>query len=68
MSLFVASRRDVVDAADLLAAFGPAAPTEAAARANRSRTLGNHIHFCRWRQVERLIAVLASHEATGTIH
>jgi hypothetical protein len=65
---YIADARAAADAADLIAAFGAAAATEAAARADRSRDLGNHIHFCRWRQIERLIVILAADQATGTVH
>jgi len=65
---YIADAREAADAADLIAAFGTAAATEAAARADRSRDLGNHIHFCRWRQIERLIVILAADQATGTVH
>ncbi|MDZ7282930.1 hypothetical protein N4G62_12915 [Sphingomonas sanguinis] len=60
--------RDVADAAEMMETFGLAAGGEAAARADRSRDLGNHIHFCRWRQIERLIDLLSSEEAIGTVH
>jgi hypothetical protein len=65
---YIADARAAADAADLIAVFGAAAATEAAARADRSRDLGNHIHFCRWRQIERLIVILAADQATGTVH
>ena len=68
MHLYLADAGHVADAADLIAVFGAAAGSEAAARADRSRDLGNHLHFCRWRQVERLIEVLASPAALGTVH
>ena len=61
-------RAAAVDAADLIAHFGIHAASEAAARADRSRELGNVIHFCRWRQIERLIVLLASDEPADTIH
>ncbi len=60
--------RDVADAAEMMETFGLAASGEAAARADRSRDQGNHIHFCRWRQIERLIDLLSSQEAVGTVH
>ena len=60
--------RDVADAAEMMETFGLAARGEAAARADRSRDMGNHIHFCRWRQIERLIDLLSSQEAIGTVH
>ncbi|MDO7843355.1 hypothetical protein [Sphingomonas immobilis] len=56
------------DAAQLIATFGDDAGFEAAARADRSRDLGNHIHFCRWRQIERLIVLLSVEQAVGTVH
>jgi hypothetical protein len=61
-------RRDVADAATLIAAFGSDAGFQAAARADRSRDLGNHIHFCRWRQIERLIVLMSVERAVGTVH
>ena len=68
MHLYLADAGHVADAADLIAVFGESAGLEAATRASRSRDIGNHIHFCRWRQVERLIEVMASPAAVGTIH
>lgn len=68
MDLYLADAGHVADAAALIAAFGDSAALEAATRASRSRDIGNHLHFCRWRQVERLIEVMASRAAIGTIH
>lgn len=65
---YLADTRPDRDAAQLLAEYGACAGMEAAARAERSRARGNHVHFCRWRQVERLLAVLRSAHATGTVH
>lgn len=48
--------------------FGEYAGTEAAARADASRNRGNVIGFCRWRQIERMIMVLAHPQADGTRH
>lgn len=64
----VHDRQAYDDAASLIDSFGEHACFEAAARAERSRGLGNHIHFCRWRQVERLIATLLHTETVGSIH
>lgn len=62
-------RAAAADAAELIARFGAYAASEAAARAERSRDLGNLVHFCRWRQIERMILLLAAPAATaGTIH
>jgi hypothetical protein len=57
------------EAAELIARFGDHAAFEAAARANHSRGLGNVVHFCRWRQIERMINLLTA-ETPGeiTIH
>lgn len=66
--LFVADRRALDDASELIELFGQAAPVEAAARASRSRYVGNVIHFCHWRQIERLVELLGQEEASGTVH
>ena len=68
MHLYLADAGHVTDAAELIAVFGESAGIEASLRAGRSRDIGNHIHFCRWRQVERLIGVLSSDRALGTVH
>jgi len=65
---YLADRSSIAEAAGLLDAYGPAAGLKAAARARASRHIGNHIHFCRWRQIERLIALMSIEEAVGTIH
>lgn len=65
---FVADRASVSEAAELIRRFGEDAGSEAAARADRSRDLGNLVHFCRWRQIERLIVLLSVGHAVGTIH
>lgn len=65
---YLADAREVAEATQLIAQFGESAGCEAAARADRSRDLGNHIHFCRWRQIERLIVLLSIGRAVGTIH
>lgn len=46
-------------AAELMQLYGVLAVSEAAARANAYRDKGNVVHFCRWRQIERLITQLA---------
>jgi hypothetical protein len=58
----------LTDARALIDGFGDEAGLEASTRADRSRDLGNVVHFARWRQVERLIEVLASDAAIGTVH
>ena len=61
-------RAAAADAADLIARFGEFAAGEAAARAERSRELGNVDHFCRWRQIERMILLLAQGPAEHSLH
>ena len=60
--------RDVVEAETLIDLFGKAAGLEAAERAEASRNIGNHLNFCRWRQIERLIILLSVETTLGTIH
>ncbi|MDE0878218.1 MAG: hypothetical protein OSB00_06065 [Sphingomonas bacterium] len=66
--LFLTDTTQITDAAQLIATFGSGAGGEAAARAGKSAVIGNHITYCRWRQVERLIDVLTATEAPGTVH
>lgn len=66
--VYIADRQAAELATQLLDEYGPAAPAEASARADRSRDLGNVIHFCRWRQIERFVAIMGSDDAIGTIH
>jgi hypothetical protein len=61
-------RTALADADELIARFGMHAADEAAARAARSRDLGNLIHFCRWRTVQRVISLLVEPAPAGTIH
>ena len=65
---YLANRKSYDDAAELMTLFGDDAGYEAAARADRSRDLGNYIHFCHWRQIERLIVLLAVERPLGTVH
>ena len=60
--------RDVTEAQKLIAHFGPAAGLEAAERAESSRNLGNHLQYCRWRQIERLVIMLSLQCSIGTVH
>jgi len=61
-------RSAAADAADLITQFGDHAAGEAAARAALSRERGNVIHFCRWRQIGRMIELLSSGRGQATIH
>jgi hypothetical protein len=66
--LFISGRSALADASELIDRFGDDAPVEAAARAERSRDLGNVVRFCHWRQIERVIATLNDTEVRGTVH
>lgn len=56
------------DAELLISNYGDEAGLEAANRADKSRSLGNHLHYCKWRQVERLCVLLSIDETIGTVH
>lgn len=60
--------RDVAEAEVLMGQFGKEAGIEAAERAEASRNIGNHLQFCRWRQIERLILMLSVETTLGTVH
>lgn len=64
----LADRRSYDDAAALIETYGDHAGIEAALRADKSREKGNHIHFCHWRQIERMVVLLSVDQAIGTIH
>ena len=64
----IADRSDFADAAELIERFGDYAASEAQLRASRSRDLGNYVHFCRWREVERMIGTLRGEAAPGPLH
>ncbi|QLC27057.1 hypothetical protein HFP57_17785 [Parasphingopyxis algicola] len=65
---YIEDREAVFDAAELVAEYGSLASMEAAARASRSREKGNVVHFCRWRQIERLVEWMDSDELEATLH
>ncbi|CAO1650162.1 hypothetical protein [Parasphingorhabdus sp. NYA22] len=56
------------DAERLITNYGEEAGLEAANRADKSRSLGNHLHYCKWRQVERLCILLSIDQSVGTVH
>lgn len=64
----IRDRAALSDAAALIEAFGEHASREAAARADRSRMLGNVLHFCHWRQIQRTIAMLNDADPRGAVH
>lgn len=65
---YLSDRDSFHDATALIAEFGEHASFEAAARADRYRDLGNHLNFCRWRQIERLVVLMSIDEWIGTVH
>ena len=65
---FLTDRAAVADATLLITQHGDEAGFAAAARAEQYRVLGNHIHFARWRQIERLITYLSIDTALDTVH
>ncbi|MGV1684070.1 hypothetical protein [Sphingopyxis sp. NJF-3] len=65
---FLADRAAVDDAYALIDLHGDEAGFAAAARAEQYRVLGNHLHFARWRQIERLITYLSVESALDTVH
>lgn len=65
---YVADHRVLADAVELMQRFGDDAGFEAASRADQSRDVGNYLRFCHWRQIERLILVMTTDQAIGTVH
>ncbi|MDQ3246766.1 MAG: hypothetical protein M3Q52_07750 [Pseudomonadota bacterium] len=65
---FIAGRSALADANHLIDSFGDKAALEAAARATRSRDIGNVVRFCHWRQIERVIATLVDDAVRGSVH
>jgi hypothetical protein len=66
--LFVIDRDAYEGAEELMSGWGEAALAEAASRAERSRDLGNHIHYTRWCRVGRAILLLGDPEPAATLH
>jgi hypothetical protein len=65
---FITSRGALDDAMALIDEYGADAALAAAERAERSRDVGNLSNFCHWRQLERVVALLASGDVIGEIH
>jgi hypothetical protein len=65
---FISGRSTLATAAKLMEQFGDDAGLEVAARADQSRECGNVLHFCLWREIERVIVVLSRDEVLGTVH
>src|SRR3546814_14710429 len=65
---YLADRAAVEDAHALITLHGEEAGFAAAARAEQYRALGKHVHFARWRQIERLITTLSVEDIIDTVH
>lgn len=65
---YIGTRQAYDDACMLLSHFGETAGLEASDRAEAARAKGNHIHFCHWRQIERLLVIMTIDQSIGTIH
>lgn len=68
LAFYVSDKAQVAEATQLIETHGLKAGLEAAARADRCRDRGNHLGYCRWRQIERLILLLSSRNAIGMLH
>ncbi len=62
------SRAAYDDADALIKMFGDNAGIEAAERADQARSVGNHLNFSHWRQIERMIILLSIEQSIGTVH
>lgn len=65
---YLPDRSMLFDATTLIDQYGDQAGWHAATRADQSRDRGNHLHFARWRQVQRLITLMTADGAVGTVH
>lgn len=61
---FMVDRADADAALALVDRHGAEASFQAAVRAEENRAIGNVANFCRWRQIERLIAAMQAQGAT----
>ena len=67
-TVYLADRSSATEADELIARFGEFAASEASRRASNSRSLGNVVHYCRWRQIERMIGLLAAGRGEASLH
>ncbi len=65
---YISDASDLATAHELISDFGTRAADEAVSRAADARDNDNVIQFCRWRQVARLVTLLARPGVWGTIH
>ncbi|MEO1044267.1 MAG: hypothetical protein AAFX04_02375 [Pseudomonadota bacterium] len=62
------SRKAFEEALNMVEVLADAAGDQAEDNARRARDLGNHIHFCHWREVRRIIATLGARTISGTVN
>lgn len=67
-SVYLSCHQDVEEATALIDNFGAQASREADRRAAHSRSVGNVSHYCRWRQISRLVELLTGCDAAETLH
>jgi hypothetical protein len=65
---FLAGNGAVDDALALVSEFGSEAALAAQLRAASARARDNAAHFCRWREVERLIGWMQTGGTCGLLH
>lgn len=65
---YIPNRQTYDEACQMLEYFGDAAGVEAQERAETARSVGNHIHFCHYRQIERLLVIMNMDFCIGTLH
>lgn len=65
---FIHGRAVAEDAVRLAEEYGADAPMAAALRAAHSRARDNAVRFCHWREVERMVTLLAAPPPSATRH
>ncbi|MEM1133261.1 MAG: hypothetical protein AAGH53_10010 [Pseudomonadota bacterium] len=62
------NRRACDEALNMINLLDNAAVDQAVHNANSARDKGNHIHFCYWRDVVRMIALVQSEAVSGSLN
>lgn len=65
---YLSDPSEVAAALAMIERHGDDAGFAASAEADHYRDIGNHLKFCRWRQIERLIVLMSARAAPGTVH
>lgn len=65
---YLSDPSEVAAALALIERHGDDAGFAASAEADHYRDIGNHVKFCRWRQIERLIVLMSAGASAGTVH